>query len=90
MDQTKAPSGFYRVTRVQVLLPVHCGVRGSEGTLEGEGVQLVAFDGQGHEAVADLTQRSVQVVQGGRLALVNVPEGSHKLFLPRLDQVGHL
>mmetsp|Transcript_17791 Transcript_17791/g.53615 ORF Transcript_17791/g.53615 Transcript_17791/m.53615 type:complete len:2186 (+) Transcript_17791:298-6855(+) len=74
----------------QVLLPVHCGVRGSEGTLEGEGVQLVAFDGQGHEAVADLTQRSVQVVQGGRLALVNVPEGSHKLFLPRLDQVVEL
>lgn len=73
-----------------MLIPVRCGFRGSECTLQGEGVQLLAFDGQGQEAVADLTQRSVQVLQGGRLALVSVPEGSHKLFLPRLDQVGRL
>lgn len=74
--------------RVQVQLTVRCGGGGGGGAAEAEGIQLLAFDEQQQRVQSDLTAECVRVGADGRLALVAVPEGAHKLFLPRLDQAG--
>lgn len=70
----------------QVQLTVRCGGSGGSGVLEAEGIQLLAVDEQQQRVQSDLTAECVRVGADGRLALVAVPEGAHKLFLPRLDQ----